>query len=341
MSKYVNKYKSRSRIERDTTTLINTPVEVTNTIGSVIDVVSQDGRSIGDIIVAVKNADGTFSNTVASPMSPHFISLPLPNERVSLMKDGTSSKWYYLTSLSRDGFVNHMANGIKRVFEQDTSDLYMGKVFTPSPALRSLNIHEGDTVIQGRSGQSIRFGSKRANTNTPWNADSDEGLPVITIRSGVSQLENLNTDFSSIYLTSGQAIPIQLKSNIPPLYISPELYSDNQIIITSDRLTMYSQDDSIILSSAKDVSISTDTWAIDVNTLIEQVSDLCAHTVALADKLNKIGLYAATSTHISGAPGAPTAVSLNAPQFQQVSTEAGSIKAQLQTITNIIDDMKH
>lgn len=340
MSKYINKYKSKSRVDRDQSRIIDTPVTTPVTIGSVIDIVSQNGKSIGDIIVAVKNEDGTFTNKVASSISPHFISLPLPNERVSLLKDSTTGKWYYMTALSNKGHVNHMGNAVKRVFEQDTSTLYTGKTFTPSPALRSLNIHEGDTIIQGRSGQSIRFGSKREAVNTPWNADSDEGLPIIAIRSGVSQIENLDVDFSSIYLTSGQSIPIVLSSNIPPAYIKPEIYSDNQVIITSDRLTLYSQEDSIILSSAKDVSISTEKWALDVTTLLDQVTELCAHVTSLADKLGMHGLYSATSTHISAAPGSPTTTSINAPQFQQISTEANTIKSQVQQIKNNIDNMK-
>ena len=340
MSKYVNKYKSKSRVDRDNSRIIDTPVNIPITIGSVIDVVSQNGRSIGDILVAIKNADGTFTNTVASSISPHFISLPLPNERVSLLKDSTSGKWYYMTSLSNNGSVNHMGNAVKRVFEQDTSTLYTGKTFTPSPALRSLNIHEGDTILQGRSGQSIRFGSKRGAVKTPWNSDSDEGLPIITIRSGVSQIENLDIDFSSIYLTSGQTLPIVLKSLIPTAYIKPELYTDNQIIITSDRLVLYSQEDNVIISSAADVGISTSKWAIDVTTMVDQISVLCEHVVSLADKLSMQGLYSATSTHISAAPGSPTTTSINAPQFQQISTEASTIKSQVQQIKNNIDNMK-
>ena len=340
MSKYINKYSSKSRVDRDQSRLIDVPVNTTTTIGSVIDVISQNGNSVGDIIVAIKNEDGTFTNKVASPISPHFISLPLPNERVSLMKDGTSSKWYYLTPLSKNGSVNHMGNGIKRVFEQDTSTLYTGKTFTPSPSLRSLNIHEGDTIFQGRSGQSIRFGSKREQTNTPWNSDSDEGLPIITIRSGVSQIENLDTDFSSIYLTSGQSLPIVLKSLIPATYIKPEIYADNQIVITSDRLMLYSQEDNVVISSAADVGISTSKWAIDISTMADQISLLCEHVIALAGELSNQGLYSATSTHVSAGPGAPTAPSQNAPQFNMIYNQATNIRSQVQQIKNNIDNMK-
>jgi hypothetical protein len=335
----VAKYKAKSRASRDQSTLIDTPVHTPMSVGSVIDVISANDRSVGDIIVAVKNSDGTFSNKTASPISPHFISLPLPNERVSLIKDGTSSKWYYLSPIGRSGFVNHMGNGIKRVFKQDTNELYLGKTFTPSNGLRSLNIYEGDTIFQGRSGQSIRFGSKREVSRTPWNSDSDEGLPVITIRSGVSQIENLATDFSSIYLTSGQSLPIIPKYKIPSSYTKPDLYSENQIVITSDRLMLYSQEDSIILSSAKDVGISTDKWAIDVTTLVDQLTELSNLVIQLSDQVYQQGLNSATSTHI-GNLGAPTSPSSNAPKFSQISTQASTIKSQVQQVKNKLDNMK-
>lgn len=336
----MGKYRSKSRVERDQDRLIDTPIAMSTAVGSVIEVLSQNAKSVGNIIVAIKNDDGTYSNEVASPMSPHFISLPLPNERVSLIKDGSSSKWYYLTPLSSNGLVNHMGNSLKRVFKKDTAELYTGKSFTPSPSIRSLNIYEGDTILQGRSGQSLRFGTNRRDTDAPWNTNSDEGLPIITLRTGVTQIENLNTDFSSIYLTSGQVLPIILKNKINPLFIKPDIFSDNQIVITSDRVTLISKEESVIIASAKQVGITTDKWAIDLSSVLDVISDLCEQVGSLADKINRQGLFSATSTHVSAAPGSPTTTSINAPQFQQISTEANTVKSQVQQIKNKLDNMK-
>jgi len=336
----MGKYSSKSRLERDQSRVIDTPISMITTVGSVIEVLSQNSKSIGNIIVAIKNDDGTFSNEVASPMSPHFISLPLPNERVTCFKDSSSSKWYYLTPISNNGLVNHMSNSGKRVFKQDTNELYTGKQFTLSPSIRALNIYEGDTIFQGRSGQSLRFGSNRRNTNAPWNTNSDEGLPIITLRNGVSQIENLETDFSSIYLTSGQVLPIILKNNINKTYIKPDVYSDNQIVIGSDRVTLFSKLDNVIIASAKDVGITTDKWAADITTVLDLLSELCEQVGSIADKVNRQGLFSATSTHVSAAPGSPTTTSINAPQFQQISTEANTVKSQVQQIKNKLDNMK-
>lgn len=340
MSRYGSNYKSKSVFERNQSTISDTPITTPLTVGSVIDVVSQNNKSIGDILVTIKKEDGTFKNEVASPMSPHFISLPLPNERVTLMQDTLSSKWYYLTSIRNGGYVNHMGNAIKRVFERDTSTLYTGKTFAPNPSLRTLNLYEGDIILQGRTGQSIRFGNKQESTQTPWSIDGEEGTPIITIRSGVTQIEDLNTDFSSIYLTAGQSLPIILKSALPVEYTRPDLYDNNQIIITSDRLTMYTREDDIVLSSATNIGLSTSKWAIDISTLLDQIALLCDHVITLSKHISDQGLYSATSTMISSAPGSPTSPSNNAPQFNTIFNEAASVRSQLQQIKNNIDNMK-
>ena len=340
MSRYGSKYKSKPIHDRNSSTSSNTPIDLPLTIGSVIDVLSQDNKSVGDILVTIKKSDGTFKNEVASPMSPHFISIPLPNERVTLMQDIISSKWYYLTSISRGGNVNHMSNAVKRVFEKDTSTLYTGKTFTPNPSLRALNIYEGDTIFQGRAGQSIRFGSKNEATNSPWSVDGEEGAPIIAIRSGITQIENLDVDFSSIYLTAGQSLPIVLKSALPKTYTRPDLYDNNQIVLTSDRVMIYTREEDIVLSSATEVGISTSKWAVDVSTLIDQIAALCDHVITIAGKVSDQGLYSATSTMISGPPGSPTSPSNNAGQFNMIYNEAASVKSQVQQIKNNIDNMK-
>lgn len=339
MSRFGSQYKGKSRQERDQSRIIDTPIATPPTIGSVIDVIQSNGKSIGDILVAVKNTDGTFSNKVACPLSPHIISVPLPNERVSLIQDGSSSKWYYLSTMSRNGFVNHMANGIKRVFKEGTDTLYLGKTFTPTIDLRSMNIYEGDVLLQGRSGQSIRFGSMRSNNKTPWRGGG-EGLPIITLRTGISQVEDIAIDFASIYLTSGQKIPIVLNSKLPKGYQTPDMYDGNQVILTSQKLTLFSNNDDIILSSCNNIGISTNKWAVDVSTLLDQVSALCENIVKISDQVYRQGLYSANSTSISAAPGSPTTTSINAPQFQAISNEAINTKSIIQQIQNKVDNMK-
>jgi hypothetical protein len=87
------------------------------------------------------------------------------------------------------------------------------------------------------------------------NKVSDEGWIPIT--------ENIKDDLSSIYLTSYQKIPIEdtywksinsYTSNKPK---SPSQYSNPQILFNSDRITINSKNDSILLRSQNSISLSS------------------------------------------------------------------------------------
>jgi hypothetical protein len=98
-----------------------------------------------------------------------------------------------------------------------------GYTFLERNDIKSLRPFEGDTIIQGRWGQSIRFGSsvsqlKSINT---WssNKDSATGDPITIITNSQKKfttpeldtpvtVEDINRDGSSIYLTSTQTISV-------------------------------------------------------------------------------------------------------------------------------------
>ena len=125
----------------------------------------------------------------------------------------------------------------ENVDEETDKDPY----FRENKYIRNLLAYPGDYIMQGRWGNSIRFGS----TSTPqvlgqtpnfWSLDNREdregsttdltGNPIIIIRNGqdprwdgepkntwVPVTENPNLDKSSIILTSNQTIPIDVASN--------------------------------------------------------------------------------------------------------------------------------
>ncbi len=70
---------------------------------------------------------------------------------------------------------------------------------------------EGDMILEGRFGNSIRFGSSTPQGKNNWSENDSEGEPITIISNGQSSpdytpLENINEDASSIYLTSNQNI---------------------------------------------------------------------------------------------------------------------------------------
>lgn len=70
---------------------------------------------------------------------------------------------------------------------------------------------EGDMILEGRFGNSIRFGSSNPRGKNNWSENDSEGDPITIISNGQpskdsTPLEDINNDASSIYLTSNQNI---------------------------------------------------------------------------------------------------------------------------------------
>ena len=83
--------------------------------------------------------------------------------------------------------------------------------------VRNLQPFPGDLIYQGRWGQSLRFGATAQNTPipNPWSDSGEDGDAITIIRNGqyeeetdpwIPQVEDINEDKSSIYLTSTQNI---------------------------------------------------------------------------------------------------------------------------------------
>tara|TARA_Y100000114_G_scaffold123093_1_gene118592 strand:- start:290 stop:1540 length:1251 start_codon:yes stop_codon:yes gene_type:complete len=157
--------------------------------------------------------------------------------------------------------------------DNETPGIDLGNTFVERNNIKPVQAFEGDIIHEGRWGQSLRFGSTVQNS-TIFNSWSNTGLngdPITILRNDqhiddndpwVPQVENINLDRSSIYLTSTQQIPIEVASKKYKSYetgLEPKLpnsYSDSQIILNSGRLLFNSYDDSILLSSNDSINLN-------------------------------------------------------------------------------------
>tara|TARA_Y100001963_G_C6782543_1_gene450796 strand:- start:1599 stop:3455 length:1857 start_codon:yes stop_codon:yes gene_type:complete len=112
--------------------------------------------------------------------------------------------------------------GLVRQVEDGSTDIPLGNYFNEKLNTKSLLPYEGDFLLEGRFGNSIRFGSTAISDFIPntsknnWSSTGVVGDPIIIIRNGqdpemdnqgwVPTIENINRDPSSIYLTSNQKI---------------------------------------------------------------------------------------------------------------------------------------
>ena len=160
---------------------------------------------------------------------------------------------------------------VRRVTDGGT-EIDLGDTFQEKISIRNLLPYEGDNLLQGRWGNTFRLGStvKKAQIPNPWSRDGEDGDPIIIIKNGqheettdpwIPQVEDINTDKSSIYLTTTQAIPIDVSSRNYESYFSPPTspnkFVGEQIILSSGRLLFNSKNDSILLSSFDTINLNS------------------------------------------------------------------------------------
>ena len=135
---------------------------------------------------------------------PHHNALPNPD----LYNDQTDK------NKTQKDYIN-AAGGLVRQVQDLDSEIELGGYFREQLNVKPLLPFEGDHIIEGRFGNSIRFGATAPGPND-WSSIGQVGDPITIIRNGqaegldmqgwVHTLEDINLDASSIYLTSNQKI---------------------------------------------------------------------------------------------------------------------------------------
>ena len=274
---------------------------------------SSNGRV--EILIQDDPADqlaGESSRTYALPINMYNYTLPTINESIVVVQ--LEDKKYYYFSIPPVNIVTperleleELNNEYKpdepleenlkvnlnsyesfQIDDEGGNPVY-GTNFTPefveaTDGVLARSLHEGDTILQGRYGQSIKFTSRNELNETPWSLDGEDGQPVISIRCGQSQVEDPTTDNSFIYLLSDQSFDygeIEFSPENSNVSDTMDVYAGSQVIIGSDRLTFISKADDISISSKSLVNISTAKWAVDFDVLMDQVKALSEQVAAL------------------------------------------------------------
>lgn len=164
--------------------------------------------------------------------------------------------------------------GYSRKVEDGSTEIELGDTFKENLKIKNTQPFEGDVIYEGRWGQSIRLGStvKDSKVPNPWSRNGENGNPITIIKNKqrkdeedpwVPQVEDINGDGSSVYLTSNQAIPVEVASRDYKSYenntapTSPDKFIEDQVILNSNRLLFNSKSDSILLSSAKTINLNS------------------------------------------------------------------------------------
>jgi len=268
--------------------------------GLVVDVItneshpeySVDGFNFGMIRVRLLLEKNSLSDELlplAHPMYMNNCELPLIGEVVVLYK--ISGVWHYDKRLSltknanMDSAVGH--NEIENIRGQSLGQTTsptgehifvktkkVAEKFLFDESVRFLRPFPGDYIIQGRFGQSMRFGSSKIEKDNKFQH------PNILLRVGPPKtapqtvpgrygliLEDINEDATSLWLVADQTVPLVPSTTQSPAHLRssfgvPFKTDKNQLIGVSDQIIFNSKTRSIYLFSGKDVSITTRNNAI-------------------------------------------------------------------------------
>ena len=267
--------------------------------------------SIGTIFYEmVEGASLTFAGgNTAMPLLPYMKNYPLVNELVLLFlvpnnqvgQQANVKQYFYLNPISiwnsqhMNGYPNLLdvpttqntenksyqaieggqtRKSTKEEVDYDFNSPLVGGTFIERSNIHPLLAFAGDIIVEGRWGNSIRFGSTAKTTTSSypnnWSDVGENGDPITIIRNGqptdapdngfTPLVEDINKDLSSIYLTSQQSIPLNSPiTSFPAFKAPPETltsFSGSQVMINSNRLVFNTKSDDIIVNSFQNVSIS-------------------------------------------------------------------------------------
>jgi len=222
--------------------------------------------------VTGENTDSFFDRCkIAKPFHSNIQDYPLIGETI-LIQSGPSPENQISNNSSQKYYIG-VVNLWNNPQQNSPSTGNLGKTFTESPDVRNLMYFEGDRIYQGRKGNSIRFGStvKREASMNEWSSGpGKDGDPIMILANGhvttdimgpTINVEEINKEKSSIYMTSSQKLPL-----IPGVLIQnpfrsplpPNKYSSPQIILNSDRVTINAKKDEVLIYSKSDIELSTD-----------------------------------------------------------------------------------
>jgi|TARA_B110000444_G_scaffold250594_1_gene277265 hypothetical protein len=229
-----------------------------------------------------------------------------------------------------------------------------------SKEIQTLQPYEGDMILQGRWGNSIRFGSTADPQAGDPNLYSDGGAkgdPIITMNVGYGDasdtaegyhIEDWSTsgDGTQVVLAAGQIIPLEIASTNKDSYHNSsnpdeqDAYEGNQIILNSDRIVFNAKTDSILGTAKVSVGFSTEgTFNVDADdhTIIDSpkiylgnASTDEAEPVALGqtlvDWLQELCDALSAETHPTAC--GPSGTPINAADYSSLKSKAPDILSQ-------------
>lgn len=156
---------------------------------------------------------------------------------------------------------------------QDNWEDDLLKGFPEQKTINPLVANPGDTLLEGRLGQSIRFGGSKG-ASSIINSNND-GKPLILISNGQIETQNgsdlieedVNKDFNSLYFVSNHKIPLTSANTKRKSYNTvpktSDQYQGNQVIVNGGRLYLNAKEESAFISAKESIGLNANTLNFD------------------------------------------------------------------------------
>ena len=207
---------------------------------------------------------GTEVATVALPASFGIKQYPLVGELVMISPspDDFSDLVYSIPANAQNNPTTNIVDG------------YYSQFFIERDDINPLQPYNGDTILEGRHGQSLRF-SHFQDINHSWGGQGDIGGAITILSNGQEEaedgrsfiLENVNEDPAILILGERFSLPLEDSSkrdSYEEAIQDGSSFIGNQAILSSDRIYINARENSILLSAQKaNIGLSANTVNID------------------------------------------------------------------------------
>ena len=214
-------------------------------------------------VLGYSKAKPLFPNQKYYPLKGELILIfSLPSINTQTTDSSSTPSYYYITN------INLWGNNHQNAQTADP-EAPLGLGFEENQSIESILPFEGDYILEGRFGNTLRFGStNKINTGENFWSDSGKNGDPITILanghgfgSGTLYVEDINRDASALYLTSTQKVPLEVsKTKLNPLSTTslPNKYLEgSQAILTSDRVIINSKKENVLVFAQNNIELYT------------------------------------------------------------------------------------
>ena len=262
----------------------------------------KDWSKFGSAVVRMVNSEKDLPlNNIGSvrPLFANSHPYPVRGEYVAVVRFNEQN--FYINVLNLfDNVNNNISPGFSGVRPEDiVEEDFIYEHFEPDPEIRNLWPHQGDSILQGRWGNSIRLGSN-ITPDAHEDGDGKPDSPNILIRAGqlvdadtfgksgiVQDLkespkkpveEDINADGSSIWMTTDQSVKLDIKGSnaVNHVFMTTKQSDDQpknggkQIVLNSDRITFNTKQGKILGFSHDGIGFSTQrSFTVDADETME------------------------------------------------------------------------